>query len=362
METPGKVHTVWPAHAILRISRMQAARHTLPPDLLNSAQLILNVDGPPVNTTTSPTSIDAKSAPDKDKFTEPKHANKNVELQGQSVEYSMIGFAEQCVDKYCDLAHITVDKLKPASTPCLDENKITVDMHTTTGALAPVAAQIVLKMLWLARNYRYDIYYTVNYLARYVTKWSKACDAMLFHLTCYIHSTSQYVQQCAVGDSVSSISIALFVDANHVNSSEDSVSTGGALLALYGPNTFVPITAFCKRQRRVAHSSTESEMITLETGLRCEALPYMALWDAALEVFAPNDAIVAESPPHLPRRMSHFQQQCLPERSRLVVLEDNDAVIKIIIKGRSPALRHLRKVQRVYYDWIFDAFVCQELP
>ena len=55
-------------------------------------------------------------------------------------------------------------------------------------------------------------------------------------------------------------------------------------------------------------------------------------------------------------RALHLTQETIPERARLVILEDNDAVIKIIIRGRSLAMRHLRKVQRVCYDWIFDVF------
>ena len=237
----------------------------LPPTLLDSAQLIIDVDGPPavgrhIN------GIDAKSAPAHDKQVAPTHAathsrSQTPECAPQAWEYSMTGFAEQCVDKYCELANTDSSRLKTVTTPCLDEHHLTPEMHAATGSLAPVAAQIVLKMLWLARNYRYDIYFTVNYLARFVTKWSAACDAMLFHLTCYINSTVHYVQQCAVGDTAEHINIGLFVDANHVTSSDDSVSTGGALMVLYGPNTYVPITAICKRQRRVAHSSTESEMI-----------------------------------------------------------------------------------------------------
>ena len=179
--------------------------------------------------------------------------------------------------------------------------------------------------------------------------WSAACDAMLYHLTCYINSTVDYVQQCAVGDNAEHINIVLFVDANHVISSGDSVSTGGALMALYGPNAFVPITAICKRQRRAAHSSTESDMIILETGLRWEVFPYMLLWDVVLHVFAPQSQSSSSDVPELPRRIAHLQPSALPERARLVVLEDNDAVFKIIIKGRSPALRHLRKDQRIYY-------------
>ena len=35
-------------------------------------------------------------------------------------------------------------------------------------------------------------------------------------------------------------------------------------------------------------------------------------------------------------------------------LEDNDAVIKMIIKGRSPNLRHVGRTHRVDLDWLFE--------
>ena len=41
-------------------------------------------------------------------------------------------------------------------------------------------------------------------------------------------------------------------------------------------------------------------------------------------------------------------------RASLYALEDNDAVIKMIIKGRSPTLRHVSRTHRVDLDWLFD--------
>ena len=41
-------------------------------------------------------------------------------------------------------------------------------------------------------------------------------------------------------------------------------------------------------------------------------------------------------------------------RARLFLLEDNDAVIKMIIKERSPALRHVARTHRVDLDWVFE--------
>ena len=38
----------------------------------------------------------------------------------------------------------------------------------------------------------------------------------------------------------------------------------------------------------------------------------------------------------------------------LHVFEDNEAVIKMIIKGRSPTVRHVSRTHRVALDWLFD--------
>ena len=38
----------------------------------------------------------------------------------------------------------------------------------------------------------------------------------------------------------------------------------------------------------------------------------------------------------------------------LYVFEDNEAVIKMIIKGRSATMRHVSRTHRVSLDWLFD--------
>ena len=38
----------------------------------------------------------------------------------------------------------------------------------------------------------------------------------------------------------------------------------------------------------------------------------------------------------------------------LYVFEDNEAVIKMIIKGRSPTMRHVPRTHRVALDWLFE--------
>ena len=40
----------------------------------------------------------------------------------------------------------------------------------------------------------------------------------------------------------------------------------------------------CKKQTAVSHSSTESEIISLDTGLRLDGLPALDLWDLIVSV------------------------------------------------------------------------------
>ena len=51
----------------------------------------------------------------------------------------------------------------------------------------------------------------------------------------------------------------------------------------------------------------------------------------------------------VPSNVQNSRQEAL-----LCVFEDNEAVIKMIIKGRSPTLRHVSRTHRVALDWLFD--------
>ena len=65
---------------------------------------------------------------------------------------------------------------------------------------------------------------------------------------------------------------------------EDSKSTSGGTLCVFGSHTFVPISWMCKKQTAVSHSSTESEIISLDTGLRLDGLLALELWDLIVSV------------------------------------------------------------------------------
>ena len=52
----------------------------------------------------------------------------------------------------------------------------------------------------------------------------------------------------------------------------------------FGSYTFVPISWMCKKQTSVSHSSTESEIISLDAGLRLDGIPALDLCDLIVSV------------------------------------------------------------------------------
>ena len=50
-------------------------------------------------------------------------------------------------------------------------------------------------------------------------------------------------------------------------------------MCIFGSHTFVPVSWMCKKQTAVSHSSTESEIISLDIGLRLDGLLALELCD-----------------------------------------------------------------------------------
>ena len=110
----------------------------------------------------------------------------------------------------------------------------------------------------------------------------------------------------------------------------------------------------CKQQTAVSHSSTESEINALDTGLRLDGLPALELWDLIVSVFGSVSQIsdrtgrpvnvdvkrnqksqgkinVMENIDSVPSNVQSSRQEAL-----LYVFEDNEAVIENDEKGKKP--------------------------
>ena len=113
-------------------------------------------------------------------------------LRISSWSYDMAGHAKKCVERYCELANKTTQQLYKVSTACIDDHHFKEDKMKSVGELSQACSQVVLKCIYLTRIGRLDILWSVNKLARSITKWTKACDKSLNRLISYIHHTCEY--------------------------------------------------------------------------------------------------------------------------------------------------------------------------
>ena len=122
------------------------------------------------------------------------------------------------------------------ATPSMDDHQFEEEEeeeNESVGDLSTVCSHVVLKCLYLARIGRPDILWSVNKLARAVTKWTKYCDKRLAHLISYIHHTNEYRQYCYVGNTAQQCRLGLFQDSDFAGDLEDSKSTSGGVLCFF---------------------------------------------------------------------------------------------------------------------------------
>ena len=206
-------------------------------------------------------------------------------------------------------------------------------------------------------------------LARTVTNWTGACDTHLTRLISYIHHTNNYRQYCHAGNTAQHCRFGPFQDSDFAGDLEDSKSTSGRILCIFGSRTFVPLSWMCKKQTSVSHCSTESETISLDAGLRVDGVPALDLWDVVIEVLhsSHNNTPPTQKNAANEGRARGAAGNCLRIRNvrlrrvdrgttnanssqceaQLYIFEDNEVVIKMIIKGRSPMMRHVSRTHRV---------------
>ena len=182
-----------------------------------------------------------------------------------------------------------------------------------------------------------------------------------------------------MGNNAKQCRLGLFQDSDFAGDLEDSKSTSGGTFCVFGSHTFVPISWCARNKLLFSHSSTESEIISLDTGLRLDGLPALELWDLIVSVLGnvsrvsdgsgkPENDVHKRHKPH--KKIDVMKDiDCVPsnvqsshQEALLNVFEDNEAVIKMISKGRSPTMRHVSRTHRVARNWLFDRITGHQNP
>ena len=130
-----------------------------------------------------------------------------------------------------------------------------------------------------------------------------------------------------------------------------------------------------RNKLQFSHSFTEAEIISLHAGLRLDGIPALYLWDLIVLVLGNiiqthdrrEKLVVCRDASHPQGQQSRGMFNVLNNVDRvpsnvhssrqealLYIFEDNEPVIRMIIKGRSPTMRHVSRTHRIALDGLFD--------
>ena len=96
----------------------------------------------------------------------------------------------------------------------MDDHHFKEEEIGSIGELFTVCSKIVLKCQILARIGRPYISWSVNKVARAVTKRTRACDKRLARLISYIHYTCEFKKYCHVRNTAEQCRLGLFQDSD----------------------------------------------------------------------------------------------------------------------------------------------------
>ena len=179
-----------------------------------------------------------------------------------SWSFDMEGHAKKCVQRNCELAQKKLNSYTESQHHALtttNSRKKKCDLYSLL--------TIVLKCVYLAI----------------------LVDLIFYGLWTNLHDQSQngpkpvtnawIVWSLTFITQVNSNKLGLFQDSDFAGDLEDTKSTSGGIVCIFGSHTFVPRNWICKKQTSVSHSSTEAELISLGAGLRKDGIPALDLSD-----------------------------------------------------------------------------------
>ena len=149
---------------------------------------------------------------------------------------------------------------------------------TDSGKLSHIACKVLMKIMYIARFARADLLRAVGVLTTMIMKWVELCDRKLFRIIKYMNGTAQWRQIGFVGDPPEDFEIGLFSDADFAGDKATQKSTSGVFLPIYGPHSFIPLSAQSKKQTAVSHGTVEAEIVAADHAIRISGLPALPLW------------------------------------------------------------------------------------
>ena len=209
------------------------------------------------------------------------------------------------------------DKKKPKAK--LKKSKMVNNFdESVRGQLQPIAASMLMRLLYRARHARFDLLKSISRLASSVQYWDKDCDKRLMRLMAYVKGSLKKRLVGWVGDQLHEVQPHAYADADFAGCPRTLRSTSGAQIQIEGPNTRFPLFARSIRQQAAANSTPDAELAAINMAFRVMIVPALDLW----EVLLPCSVI------------------CFAH-------EENSACISVICSGKNPTMRYIGRSQGI---------------
>jgi len=157
-----------------------------------------------------------------------------------------------------------------------------VNITDKSGILHPYATSLLMRILYAAREARYDLLRAVNRLACNVAFWDFDADERLHHLMCYMKSTLDHRLIGWIGDDKSKLQPHSYSDADFAGCPRTLKSTTGIQQHIEGPHSCHPTGASSKRQPCVNDSTPAAELTALHQCVKQMMIPAIDLWELVL--------------------------------------------------------------------------------
>ena len=244
-----------------------------------------------------------------------------------------ISMTEFMTSSYSEFEKETGRNLSPASTPYVYSDPVGPD-EEEAGALQPIAAKYLMKLLYGARMARPDMCSAITRLASFVSRWRQSHDAMLCKLMAYTKYSAYWQLQGSVQVGFSEKSfLRLYADSDFAGDKSTTKSYSGLWLEYCSEGHSFPIAWSSKKQGFTATSSAEAETAALAYFLKKEGWPCQ---EAYVQITG----------------NSSFGLQ---------VLEDNMQVLQNIKSGYSANLRSMSRTFRTSIGVLYEAFNVRRL-
>ena len=238
------------------------------------------------------------------------------EFGGRQIYMSMCDYAVSSYQLYEDQFG---KKLKVYETTFVSEATLTPQGYEEPGQLSGKAAQLLMKLLWLARLSRPDISFAITSLASHIARWTRNHDLMLYRLLGYVKGSVDLGVLGTISANHSIPRLDLFADADLAGDPMTMKSHSGHYVIIQDDHgTAFPIYWGAKKQACVSRSTTEAEIVSASVLVFEEGVPIKTV----IELVLGGEVTTT-------------------------LREDNSAVMTILQNGFSPKLKSLNRTHKI---------------